>query len=54
VTGPNSYPAQGEAPRLSTITDAMVCLQTVIYHDLPQKQLKESEADIYTQPMDRS
>jgi hypothetical protein len=27
VTGPNWDPAQGEAPRPDTITDAMVCLQ---------------------------
>jgi hypothetical protein len=33
VTGSNWDPAQREAPRADTITDAMVCLQTGAYHD---------------------
>jgi hypothetical protein len=37
VTGPNWDPAQGEAPRPDTITDAMVCLQTRAYHDCSPK-----------------
>jgi hypothetical protein len=41
-----------------TITDAMVCLQIEAFckvpSEKPNKQLKESVADTYTQPMDRS
>jgi hypothetical protein len=40
------------------ITEAMECSQKGTYHDCPpkrpNKQLKESDADICTQPMDRS
>ena len=37
VTGPNWDPAQGEASRPDTITDAMVCSQKWAYHDCPLK-----------------
>jgi hypothetical protein len=37
VTGLNLDPAQGNAPRPNTITDAMVCLQTGDYYDCPLK-----------------
>ena len=40
-----------------TITNAMVCLQAEAYQDYPDrpnKQLKQSDADIYTQTMDKS
>ena len=33
VTGPNWDPTQGEAPRPETITDGILYLQTVAYHD---------------------
>jgi hypothetical protein len=33
VTGPNWDTDQGQALRSDTITDTMVCLQTVAYHD---------------------
>jgi hypothetical protein len=37
VTGPNWEPASGEAPLPDTVTDAMVCLQTIAWHDCPLK-----------------
>jgi hypothetical protein len=37
MTGPNWDPAQGEAQRPDTITDAKVCLQTGVYYDCPPK-----------------
>jgi hypothetical protein len=37
VTGPKWDSAQGEVPRPDTITDAMVCSQTAVYHDCSQK-----------------
>jgi hypothetical protein len=41
-------------PRPNTITEAMESSQKGIYHECPpSKQLKESDADICTQPMDR-
>jgi hypothetical protein len=47
-----------EVPRPDTITEVMVCSQKGTYHDCPPKdptkQLKESDADICTQPIDRS
>jgi hypothetical protein len=51
--------AQGEVPRPDTITEAMECSQKGTKHDRPHtkrpnKQLKESDVDICTQPMDRS
>ena len=51
-------PAQEEAPKPDTMTDAMVCLQIVAYHDCPLKgptsSWIEPDADTYTQSMDRS
>jgi hypothetical protein len=49
--------AQGVAPRPDTNTDAMAWSQKgtfVTALKRPNKQLKESDAGIYTQPMDRS
>jgi hypothetical protein len=49
-------PAQSEASRLDTIPEALECSQKWTYHDClqkTQKQLKESDADICTQPMNR-
>jgi hypothetical protein len=43
-----------EAPRPDTITDVIVCSQTCLSSEKPNKQLKESDTDTYTQPMDRS
>jgi hypothetical protein len=37
VTVPKWDPAQGEVPRLDTITEAMESLQKGIYHDGPLK-----------------
>ena len=37
MTGPKWDPAQGEASRPDTITDAMVCSQKWAYHDCPLK-----------------
>jgi hypothetical protein len=58
MTGPNWDPAQDESPRSDTNTNAMVCLQTGFCNDCPLKsptlQMKESDEDIHTQPMDRS
>ena len=57
VTGPNWDPAQGEAPRPDTITDYGVLTDRSLEwlsSERPNKQLKESDADIYTQSMDRS
>jgi hypothetical protein len=49
---------QGEAQRSNTIPEAMEPSQKVIYQDCPpkypNKKLKESDADICTQPMCRS
>jgi hypothetical protein len=42
VTGPNWDPAQGDAPRPHTITDAMVCLQIWDYHDCLLKDPRSS------------
>ena len=46
----NRDPAQGEAPRPDTITDAMVCSQKGglprLSSERPNKQLKESDADV--------
>jgi len=44
---------QGEAPRPDAITDAMEFSQKGT-SKRPNKQLKESDIDIRTQPMDRS
>ena len=60
MTSPNWDPSQGEAPRPETITDAMMYLQIGASHGYPprvqesqNKQLTETEADTYTQPMGR-
>jgi hypothetical protein len=54
----SNRPKGGYSPRPDTITKAIVHSQKGIYHDCPPKdstkQLKESDADICTQPMDRS
>jgi hypothetical protein len=44
------------SPTPDTITEAMEHSQKGAYHDCstPNKQLKESDADICSQPMDRS
>jgi hypothetical protein len=47
-TGPKWDPAQGEVPRPDTNTES------IEFSKRPNKQLKESDADISTQPMDRS
>jgi hypothetical protein len=59
VTGPNWDPAQGDVPRPDTITDAMDGVLTNrslawLPSKRSKKQLKESDADTHTQPMDRS
>jgi hypothetical protein len=58
VTGPKEDPAQGKVPRSDIITDAMEHSQkrglAWLQSRRPNKQLKESEADSCTQPMDRS
>jgi hypothetical protein len=55
VTGPFWDSSQGEAPRPDIISDAMVCLSLGwLPYERPNKQLKESDADTYTQPMDKS
>jgi hypothetical protein len=51
VTGPNWGPAQGEAPKPDTITDAMVCLQTGAQHDCTLRgptSSWESQMQIFT------
>ena len=56
-TGQKWDPAQREVPRPETITEAMERSQKGTNHDhtprRPNKQLKESDAGICTQPMDR-
>ena len=56
MIGPKWDPAQGEAPRTDTITEAMECSKnwdmSCLPAERPNQQLKESDADIYTQPMD--
>ena len=57
MTSPNWDPAKGRAPRPDTV--AMVCLQTRqclawLPSERPNRQLKESRVNPYTQPMDRS
>jgi hypothetical protein len=42
VTETKWNPAQGEAPRPDTITEAMECSQKEIYHDCPLKDPKSS------------
>ena len=37
MTGPQWDPAQGEAPRSDTITEAIECSQKGTYHDCPLK-----------------
>jgi hypothetical protein len=54
---PKTDPAQGEVPRPDTITEAMECSQNVPIvtpSERSNKQLKESDAIICTQLMDRS
>ena len=57
ATGPKRDPAKGEVLRPDTITEAMECSQNEINHDCPpkrpNKQLKESDADICTQTIAR-
>jgi hypothetical protein len=45
MTGPNWDPAQGNALRPGIITDAIVCLQIVAYHDCPLKEPTSSWKD---------
>jgi len=56
MTGPNWDSAQVANPRPDAITEAVACSQTGAYHDCPPKDPKaaESDADICTQPVDRS
>jgi hypothetical protein len=56
VIGPNWNSAQGEAQRPNAITDGMVTNRglSLLPSKRPNKQLKESYADIYTQPLGRS
>jgi hypothetical protein len=55
VTGQNWDPVQGEVPRLITNTIyGMLTERSLAWlpSERPYKQLKESDADTYTQPMD--
>jgi hypothetical protein len=57
ATGPNWDPAQGETPRPDNITKGKEHSQKGIHHDCPLKDPTnswKSDADICTQPMDRS
>ena len=53
MTGPKRDPAKRAFPRLDTITEAMERSQKGTSERL-KKQLKESDADICNQPVDRS
>jgi hypothetical protein len=55
---PKVDPAQGDVPRPDSFTEAIECTHTQkkkwLPPERPNKQLKESDADIYTQPMDKT
>jgi hypothetical protein len=58
VIGSKWDPAQGEVPRPDTIIEAMEHSEKGIYYDCAlerlNKQLKDLDADICTQPIDRN
>jgi hypothetical protein len=54
VTCPTLDPSQGEAPRPDSIVVLTDRGLAWLSSEGPNKQLKESDADTYTQTMDRS